>query len=247
MVDGVVLTGLEDSARAKQGIRERIWRRLERAEVARFPGAMGRIPNFIGAEAAADRLAQLPEWRAAAVIKANPDAPQLPVRARALAEGKRVYMAVPRLRERRPFLLLDPNRLSVAPRRAASIVGAGEHGRAVSLPEMEAVDLIVCGSVAVNRRGVRIGKGGGYSDLELALLSEAGKLGARTPLVTTIHPLQLVDQELPETEHDFRVHRIVTPDRVIRTGARRRPRGILWDHLDEEKIGEIPVLRALRA
>jgi 5-formyltetrahydrofolate cyclo-ligase len=40
----------------------------------------------------------MPEWPAARVVKANPDAPQLPVRRRALADGKVVYMAVPRLR-----------------------------------------------------------------------------------------------------------------------------------------------------
>ena len=35
--------------------------RLERERAARFPGTRGRIPNFRGAEAAASRLASLPE------------------------------------------------------------------------------------------------------------------------------------------------------------------------------------------
>jgi 5-formyltetrahydrofolate cyclo-ligase len=100
--------------------------------------------------------------------------------------------------------------------------------------------------VAVNRKGVRVGKGGGYSDLEFGLLVEAGLVGADTTIVTTVHALQLLDEELPETEHDFRVDRIVTPDEVVRTRRRRRPRGILWDHLDDEKIDAIPVLRRAR-
>src|SRR5919109_3147108 len=62
---------------AKQWVRERIWRAFEDEGVARFPGARGRIPNFRGAEAAAACLAEQPEWRAAAVVKSNPDAPQL--------------------------------------------------------------------------------------------------------------------------------------------------------------------------
>jgi 5-formyltetrahydrofolate cyclo-ligase len=37
------------------------------------------------------------------------------------------------------------------------------------------VDLVVCGSVAVNRDGARVGKGGGFSDPELALLVVAGE------------------------------------------------------------------------
>src|SRR5258708_6504561 len=87
----------EKPVRAKQGVRELAWTRLEEAGAARFPGARGRIPNFRGAEAAAELLAAQPEWRSARVVKANPDLPQLPVRARALAGGKRLYMAVPRL------------------------------------------------------------------------------------------------------------------------------------------------------
>ena len=53
---------------AKQEVRERIWELLERERAARFPGARGRIPNFRGAEQAAARLAELPEWQAANVV-----------------------------------------------------------------------------------------------------------------------------------------------------------------------------------
>jgi 5-formyltetrahydrofolate cyclo-ligase len=230
----------------KQAVRERVWALLERRDAARFPGARGRIPNFRGAEAAAERLEGLPAWRRATVVKANPDAPQLPVRARALAGGKRVYMAVPRLVEPRPFLLLDPRRLDAPARRAASIKGASSRGRPMELEEVEPVDVIVCGSVAVDRRGARVGKGGGFSDLELALLTEVGAVSDRTVIITTVHPLQVVEERLPETEHDFRVDRIVTPDEVIRCRRSHRPPGILWDHLDEEKIAAIPALAALR-
>lgn len=234
-------------AREKQAVRERVWRLLERRGAARFPGARGRIPNFRGAEAAAERLARLPEWRRAGTVKANPDAPQLPVRARALEEGKVVYMAVPRLREARPFLRLDPARLRVSARRAASIRGAADAGRPVRVEDLEDIQLVVCGTVAVNRRGVRVGKGGGYSDLEFGLLVEAGRIGDRTPIVTTVHPLQVLDDPgLPRTEHDFRVDLVITPEEVIRCRRARRPTGILWDHLDERQIQDIPVLRALR-
>jgi 5-formyltetrahydrofolate cyclo-ligase len=236
---------LPEATRAKQAIRGKVWALLERNGAARFPGAKGRIPNFVGAEAAAERLAGLPAWKRARVVKANPDAPQLPVRARALAEGKLVYMAVPRLRERKPFILLDPKRVKEAPRRAASIRGAAAVGRKVSIDEMSPVDLVVCGSVAVNRKGVRVGKGGGFSDLEFALLVEAGLISKQTLLVTTVHPLQVLNEELPETEHDFRVGRIVTPDEVITCRGVRRLGGILWEHLDEQKINAIPVLTTL--
>lgn len=235
------------TAEAKQAVRERVWALLVQERAARFPGTRGRIPNFAGAQDAAAHLAALPGWRDAGVMKANPDAPQLPVRQRALTEGRRVYMAVPRLAEERPFRLLDPERLSVTPRRAASIRGASQQGQAVGVGEMPRVDLVVCGSVAVTRQGVRVGKGGGYSDLELALLVEAGLIDEETLLVTTVHPLQVVEGELPETDHDFRVDRIVAGEEVIRCPQARRPPGLLWDHLEGPKIATVPVLAQMAA
>jgi 5-formyltetrahydrofolate cyclo-ligase len=94
-------------------------------KVARFPGAEGRIPNFIGAEACAKQLAEMPYWKAANVLKINPDSPQRAIRQRALAEGKIIYMAVPRLRSEKPFIELDPKKLKCSAYAASSIKGGG--------------------------------------------------------------------------------------------------------------------------
>lgn len=228
---------------AKQTIRERVWALLEQERVVR-PGVYGRIPAFYGAEAAAERLAELPVWLSAQVVKAVPDKAQLPVRARALAEGKLVYMAVPKLAEILPFYLLDPATLAVPPGEAASSKIAASIARKIGVEEMQPVDLVVCGSVAVNRQGVRLGKGAGYSDIEVALLQEAGLIGPGTTIVTTVHTSQVVDDELPKTKHDFSVDLIVTPDEVIQCGPSRRPQGLYWDSLSREKIEAIPILAA---
>jgi len=100
-----------------------VWAALSAAKAARFPGAAGRIPNFTGAEAAAERLRGTPQWRRARTVKANPDSPQLPVRQRALQDGKIVYMAVPRLAEPEPFFLLDP---AISPTRRTRRRRSGE-------------------------------------------------------------------------------------------------------------------------
>ncbi|WP_020609247.1 5-formyltetrahydrofolate cyclo-ligase [Salinispora cortesiana] len=233
-----------DTDQAKQAIRERVWALLER-ERAVPPGVHGRIPAFYGAEAAADRLAELPVWNNVRVIKAVPDKAQLPVRARALIEGKLVYMAVPKLAEAQPFYLLDPATMTVPPAEAASSKVAASVARKIDVKEMQPVDLIVCGSVAVNRHGVRLGKGAGYSDIEVALLQEAGLIRPETTIVTTVHALQVVDDELPDAKHDFSVDLIVTPDEVIECEPPRRPSGLHWDSLSREKIEAIPVLTAL--
>ena len=233
--------------RTKDEIRQNVWKLLQEQKVARFPGAEGRIPNFIGAEACAKQLAQTPYWKKAKVLKINPDSPQRAIRQRALAEGKIIYMAVPRLRSEKPFIELDPKKLKCSPYVASSIKGAGQHGRPVTLNEVPKIDLVVCGSVAVNRRGARVGKGGGYSDLEFALLSEQKKIGADTPIVTSVHPLQIVDEEMPMTEHDIPLSSIVTPEEIIETQSSfPRPKAIYWSLLPQGKVDDIPVLKRRR-
>jgi 5-formyltetrahydrofolate cyclo-ligase len=139
----------------------------------------------------------------------------------------------------------------VRPRAAASIRGASQHGRPVDLDELEPVDLVVTGCVAVDRTGARLGKGGGFSDLEHAVAHEAGLIGPRTVVVTTVHEAQVLDPgRIPMTAHDVRLDVIVTPDRVITC---RRPRrrthqpGVRWDELSDEKVEAIPLLRRLRS
>lgn len=230
----------------KPDIRRATWDALETSGAARFPGVKGRIPNFVGAEAAADLLAETDEWKRARTIKANPDSPQFPVRKRALLEGKTVYMAVPKLASSTPFVMLDPDLLDASPHHAASIKGSSRFGVPVTVDEMPSIDLIVCGTVAANREGVRVGKGGGYSDLEFALGVEHGFVSPGTVIATTLHPIQMYDGPLPETGHDFSLDLIVTPFDVVRPAPRSRPPGIVWEDLDADKIDAIPALGALR-
>jgi 5-formyltetrahydrofolate cyclo-ligase len=157
-------------------------------------------------------------------------------------------MAVPRLAEADPFFVLDPEHLADPPRQAASIKGAGRSARTVSLDAMEPVDLVVTGCVAVGEDGARLGKGGGFSDLEFALAAAAGLVGARTIVATTVHELQVRRAgEIPTTAHDIAVDLVVTPGGVIRSarGRRRVPR-LDWCELSEEKIAAIPLLGRLR-
>lgn len=232
----------------KQELRERIWDELEESGAARFPfPPQGRIPNFAGADEAAERLTELDAWRDGDVIKSNPDSPQLPVRRAALRHGKTVYMAVPRLRDEKCFLRLDPDEIEDI-NHATTLGGSSDVGEQVAPGEVEPVDLIVSGSVAVNDRGVRVGKGEGYSDLEFAILRECGLVDDETTTVTTIHEIQVVDEPIPATPHDVPIDRILTPDRTIRTDAEDgKPTGIEWDALDDDKISDIPVLEQMRS
>jgi 5-formyltetrahydrofolate cyclo-ligase len=229
----------------KQQLRERIWDRLEAEGIARFPfPPHDRIPNFAGAGDAADRLAETPEWKDADAIKANPDAPQLPVRRRALHDGKTVYMAVPRLRDEEPFYELDPAEIPPeAYDSAPAISNVESYARQVAPENVAPIDFVVSGSVAVTETGARVGKGEGYSDLEYAVLRELGLVDARTPIATTVHDAQMVDEDVAVEAHDVPMDLLVTPTRPIRTNTEyEKPTGVFWDELSEERIAEIPVL-----
>lgn len=234
---------------AKAQLRNEAWSALRVAKAARFPGAEGRIPNFVGAEAAAERLRAVAAWQGAHTLKANPDAPQWPVRQRALEDGKTVYMAVPRLAEAKPFFLLDPARLTDSPRQASSIKGATRSAVPVDVADLRPVDLVAAGCVAVGEDGARLGKGGGFSDLELAVAAEAGLVDRSTTVVTTVHELQVRPVgAIPTTAHDIHVDVVVTPQRVIECPRPRRYRAprLRWDELTEEKVAAIPLLQRLR-
>ena len=157
-------------------------------------------------------------------------------------------MAVPRLADEHPFFLLDPENLADPPRVASSIKGASRSARRIGVDELEPVDLVVAGSVAAGEDGARLGKGGGFSDLEYALASEAGLIGRGTVTATTVHDLQVRPAGvIPVVPHDFRLDLVVTPTRVIEVKRRgRRPLGRLrWEELDDDKLAAIPLLRTL--
>jgi 5-formyltetrahydrofolate cyclo-ligase len=233
--------------RSKDEVREEVWRTMEREGVARFPGAQGRIPNFEGAKEAAERLARHPAWQRAKTMKVNPDSPQTHARRLALAQGKTLVMAVPRLRDEHPFRLLDPAALGdKAVREAATIKGGMRHGRVIDLEEVPRLDFVLAGSVAVNLRGARVGKGGGYSDLEFGMLTDAGKIDEDTVIATTVHAVQILREDLLTTAHDIPVDLIATPRAVIEVEREHdRPRGILWDHLQPPQIRDVPVLERM--
>jgi 5-formyltetrahydrofolate cyclo-ligase len=233
--------------RSKDQVRKEVWKAMDREGETRFPGAKERIPNFAGAKQAALRLAGHRLWKRARVVKSNPDSPQTHARRIALEEGKIVVMAVPRLRDTHPFRLLDPRKLNKTQiREAATIKGALRHGRVVADEELPEIDFWLCGSVAVNLNGARMGKGGGFSDLEYAIVAEAGKIDEHTVVGTTVHPIQILREKLPMLGHDLPIDLIATPRTMIDVErAYGRPRGILWDHLQPPQIREIPILERM--
>lgn len=193
----------------KQKLREKIWSDMERSGIAVFPlPCRGRIPNFAGAEIAAEKLRQLEEWRKAKVVFASPDSPQRKVRENALKDKKLLIMASPRLK--RGFILINPANVKGREHLASTIKGAFKFG--VEAHDFPKPDLIVEGSVAVDGNGHRLGKGHGYGDVEISTLK---RMFGEIPIVTTAHDMQVLEN-VPFDEKDEKVSIIVTPTKVIR-------------------------------
>ena len=235
----------------KDVVREEIWTALERGQHNVGP-VWSRIPNFVGADMAAKRLAELECWKRARVVKCNPDAPQIPVRLRALYDGKLLYTPVPELVEGFPFVLLDPDKLAqdgVQFELAATSQGALEHGQPVMFEQMQPMDIVVVGCVGVTRKGGRTGKGGGFADLELGIFRELGTVSEDTPIVTTVHSIQVVaDDQIVMLQHDSALHWIVTEQEVIETKSPYpQPSGVAWDVIQQDQLDDIPFLRKLKA
>ena len=213
--------------------------------------AFDRIPNFVGADVAAKRLGELDEWKRARVVKCNPDPPQIPVRLRALYDGKLLFSPVPYLTKGFPYLRIDPERLAakgVDFETAATAQGFIEHGEPVGFEDMPKLDFCVVGCVAVTRRGRAHGQGRRLRRSRAGRLSRArsgrredadrdhrpfvagGRRTARSSWRATISALDYIatELELIATQTPF-----------------PQPQGVAWDKVRADQFADIPFLSAL--
>jgi len=191
--------------KSKQEVREYIWRNIER--FSKFPPPFGRIPNFVGAEKACERLRELEAYRRAKVVFSAPDSPLRRAREIVLKDRKILLAVKPRMAG---FLIVRRGR-------AGTIKEMMRYGEEVNLDELNLkVDLFVQGCVAVDRKGNRIGKGSGFGDKEYRILKEKGLLSENCLYVVIAHPIQIFDDlsHLMD-EHDVKVDVILTPDEIV--------------------------------
>jgi 5-formyltetrahydrofolate cyclo-ligase len=70
-------------------------------------------------------------------------------------------------------------------------------------------ELVVVPAVAVDRTGIRLGRGGGSYDRALTRVNPGTRIAA------VLYPEELVER-LPAEPHDVRVHAVVTPAGLVR-------------------------------
>jgi 5-formyltetrahydrofolate cyclo-ligase len=190
---------------------------MEDAGVITFPlDVFGRVPNFIGAERAAELLAEQIEFEQAKVIFVSPDHVLRRVRELVLERGKVLAVSLPqRLIGRSKSILLQITERR-AIKAAADIDNFLRYGQPLSLP----VDLAVLSSVVVDRLGNRLTPRREFGDREWQMLIDNGFVHEGTKIATIVHPLQFADDIIKwVVEGDVKAHLIVTPEEVIRPGG----------------------------
>ncbi|XP_049541772.1 uncharacterized protein LOC125955007 [Anopheles darlingi] len=212
-----------------------------------------KIPFFQEAEEAAQRLADTEEFKKANKIKVNIDLAQEAVKLQVLKANKTLFVA-PSQKSEYLYAKIKPcdtNEIPIAQqKRIVKMLGAEDTFEELGLDQSEPLDMIVVGCVAVSEQGQRIGKGNGYVDLEIALLTEQGVITPQTVIATTVADAQ-VYETLPREifkYYDFTVDLIVTPTRVIRVANRPSPRvvGIQWGLLSARRLEVVRVLKKLK-
>ena len=202
----------------KENIRKSIYDKLYNKGLSLRPnGDYGKIPDFKGKDIAAELLACTDEWKDSKTIFCSPDSAQIPVRFLALKDNKDLIMASPNLEH--GYLYLEGDKLNGKESEASTKEGAFEYCSGFFDFGSEdfdiSIDMVVEGSVGVDKSGNRMGKGKGFADREIQDLLNKNLIGENTPLATTIHPFQLVEH-IPMEIHDKKLNMIVTTDDIFR-------------------------------
>jgi len=152
---------------------------------------------------------------------------------------------IPLISRPRPSKVIPiPETMSGTPEDWASIKGASQHGRQVHPDSMDPIDLIVTGVVATDPEGRRLGKGGGYSDLEFALLREFDLIDDDIPILSTLHSVQeLETNRIPGESQDITLTAYFTPGKSVTIDdPLPRPEELLEHRLTPEQKDTIPIL-----
>lgn len=241
----------------KRTFRLETWQKIKEQKlspVRRFNsfGMFNKIPYLVGVDKAAELLAETEEFKKSNSIKVNIDLAQEQVKLEVIKAGK-TLLVPPSHKSTNVYARVkncDPAELDLAAqKKIIKLQGDEDTFEEIDINNTEKIDMVVVGSYAVSRTGQRIGKGNGYVDLDIGILTHLGCLTKDTLIVTTVHEVQVYDT-LPENlfqSYDLPLDLIVTPTEVIRVSKRlTRPTGIEWNLLSSRRLEIVPVLKSIK-
>ena len=183
-----------------------------RAELKRRRAGLTPLELRIAGEAAARHAAGLPEWKQSKTVCLYASCGREPATEAllrlALAEGKRLLL--PRVEDDGVVRVRAVTDLSTL---ECSALGIPEPRTSDPLAEIATAGLVLVPGVGFDRRGHRLGHGGGHYDRLLAGLPR------RVFLLGHAHAFQMVGL-IPTEPHDVKVRAVVTPQGVVRCRLR---------------------------
>lgn len=238
----------------KRSIRLGTWQKIKDQKLSplrRF-SVFNKIPNYVGADKAAELLAETEEFKKAKKVKVNIDLAQEPVKVEVIKAHKTLFVP-PAQKSSNVYAKIkncNPDEVDLATqKKIIKLQGEEDTYEEIDINGIEKLDMVVVGSCAVSRQGHRIGKGNGYVDLDVGILTYLGGITKDTLIVTTVHDVQVYDT-LPENlfqSYDLILDMIVTPTEVIRVSKRlHRPEGIEWNLLSSRRLEIVPVLKCIK-
>lgn len=238
----------------KRSIRLDTWQKIKDQKLSplrRF-SVFNKIPNYVGADKAAELLAETEEFKKANKVKVNIDLAQEPVKVEVIKAHKTLFVP-PAQKSSNVYAKIkncNPDEVDLATqKKIIKLQGDEDTFEEIDINGIEKLDMVVVGSCAVSRQGHRIGKGNGYVDLDVGILTYLGVITKDTLIVTTVHDVQVYDT-LPENlfqSYDLPLDLIVTPTEVIRVSKRlQRPQGIEWKLLSSRRLEIVPVLKCIK-
>jgi len=195
----------------KNQVRYYIWDLMQRRKIAIFPlPPHGRIPNFKDSQIATLKIKKLPQYRSAKCIFTGPDGVLRPLRDQVSRDKKILAYATPHMKEIK-MLRSESGKLDTSIR---GLVSKGERLK-------EKVNIAVVGSVAVDFKGNRLGKGSGYGDQEIQYLRSNDLIAEDFKIGTLVHTIQLIpDLSMFKEPHDIPVNFILTEKELLYSKSR---------------------------
>ncbi|OXU26478.1 hypothetical protein TSAR_009241 [Trichomalopsis sarcophagae] len=236
--------------KTKQDFRKKVWCHMAEKRLSNsFRSLCSRTPFFKRATEATKRLCELEELKNSKLLMISPDkfVILLP-----LKKEKEILIPTPRLFN---GLFSHIKNAAGLPEEESKNVITRNNIRQIESPvnfdtttDLK-VDMLILGSVCVNRAGYRIGDGAGFADLEYAILSKMKAVNEKTKVVTLVHDCQILD-DLPNElfePHDVPVDIIITPTQTIFVNPRLpKPTEIIWPAISKRRLAGMPVLGEIK-
>uniref|UniRef100_A0A0K2UMM2 Uncharacterized protein n=2 Tax=Lepeophtheirus salmonis TaxID=72036 RepID=A0A0K2UMM2_LEPSM len=242
----------------KNWTREWMWDFLERSSsiLSNFPRpCYGEIPNYQNSKSAAILFSRSKTFESAKVVLLSPSASLTYMRELCLRSKKVIYFRQTDFKTDQFLWRVDPNKLKkdVDYVLASTTRGLKTFGKPIKCRKKffhEKIDLVIVGSVAVNKSGARIDTGTGQTDLEWAILHELGVVEAKNITVATIVDcVQILDESvLPNSvmqKQDLPADVIVTKKCIthVKNRFKKPDKGILPNLCSNEMLKQYPAIK----